>query len=89
MTKKKDRKIASLYAARAEFQKIQFRDAVGEWHDLKDGEQLSHVHRIKPQTIEGAADEYGHTPDPLPDSSVSGKIKAAFIAGARWQKENE
>ena len=83
----KDKKLASLYLARSEGKIIQHRDIVGKWFDTPLLSQISYSFRIKPQTVEEAANKYFEDTD-----ECEGWRKThvnCFTVGAKWQKDQD
>ena len=83
----KDKKLASLYLARGEGKIIQHRDIVGKWFDTPLLSQISYSFRIKPQTVEEAADIYVEDNTGIVVSHNT--VGIAFEAGAKWQKDQD
>jgi len=85
-----DKEVAKLYLARSEGKVVQVACGDG-WFDKKPSDAIRYGYRIKPQTVEEAAENYmdeikiSRGSIPLMD----GDIYNAFIVGAKWQKEQD
>lgn len=91
MNKSEDVAIAKMYIARSEGKIIQ-EPAVSIingacWDDMVGDEPIGIRHRIKPQTVGEAAEEYS----PNRETAVWDELSArsGFIAGAQWQKDQD
>ena len=83
----KDEKLASLYLARSKGKIIQHRDAIGKWFDNTSNLTLSYSFRIKPQTVEDAANQAANE-KLMETRSEHHYYVDGFKAGAKW-KENQ
>ncbi len=86
MSKLQDKALAELYLARSEGKTIQTVDTVCKWHDKVEGAFLYYGNRIKPQTVDGAAEEFMANHEDVINLSDLG---LAFEYGAQWQKEQD
>ncbi len=81
-----DKKISDLYLARSEGKIIQFQDISGEWYNVRVEQTLYDFHRIKPQTVDEAAEEFASTYTML-TAKEDALARKGFKFGVKFQKE--
>ena len=95
MSKETDKKLSDLYLARSEGKVIQI-PAVSVkdgpcWIKLEEDYTIGAQCRIKPQTVEEAAECWckSQCPKGWDTLTLNERLTTAFIKGAQWQKDQD